>query len=282
MVQTAWDNDWEDTGTGNVKNIAYAAARVSAFLNWVRYGSATGGAGLYGSGGMCVQGTSAGGGGTAFALAWYGAGSYIDKVSFLSSPPLSDIEQGCEVLPGISSVVYVCPSGQLGCNSANAVSNWAVAPGYTDALSNMRTWSDDTTLGASGVCRNATVYNTSSTANAEWKAMSIADGSVGTFNLPNTNMTAWLCANVQGSDGNNGVMNNSSPEGELFFQNFTSSSQTAGLLINAVTACVGTEGVAEDGATPPGNYKAPYNTGRTAIEYDMLDDTNHLCKPYHP
>lgn len=68
IVQTAWDTDWEDTGTGNVKNIAYAAARVSAFLNWVRYGSTTGGAGPYGSGGMCIQGTSAGGGGAAFVL----------------------------------------------------------------------------------------------------------------------------------------------------------------------------------------------------------------------
>jgi hypothetical protein len=35
------------------------------------------------------------------------------------------------------------------------------------------------------------------------------------------------------------VMNNSSPEAQLFFQNFTSSSQTQGLTINGVTGCVG-------------------------------------------
>jgi len=34
IVQTKWDNDWEDTGTAT-KNIAYAAGRVAAFLNWV-------------------------------------------------------------------------------------------------------------------------------------------------------------------------------------------------------------------------------------------------------
>jgi hypothetical protein len=282
IVQTAWDNDWEDTGTGNVKNIAYAAARAAAFLNWVRYGSSTGGAGLYGSGGMCVHGTSGGGGATAYVLAWYGGGSYIDKVAFLSSPPMGDIEQGCEVIP-VSSAIHVCPSGQLGCNSTNAVSNWAVEPYYTDALSNMRTWSDDTTLGASGVCRNPTIYNTSSTANAEWKAMSISDGSIGTFSYPNTNMTAWLCANVYSTDGlNDGVMNNSSPQSQLFFQNFTSSSQSEGLLINAITSCDGTEGVAGTDAVPPGNYVTlGYTTGMPAIEYDMTADPANLCKAHH-
>jgi hypothetical protein len=75
IVQTSWDNDWEDTGTGNVKNIAYAAGRVAAFLSWVRYGSSTDGAALYGSGGMCVHGTSAGASAGAFVLAWYGGAS---------------------------------------------------------------------------------------------------------------------------------------------------------------------------------------------------------------
>lgn len=46
VVQTQWDADWEDTGT-STKNVAYAAGRPAAFLNWVRYGSTTGGSGLY-------------------------------------------------------------------------------------------------------------------------------------------------------------------------------------------------------------------------------------------
>jgi hypothetical protein len=106
VVQTAWDTDWEDTGSGNVKNVAYAAGRVAAFLSWVRFGSTTGGPGLYGSGGMCVHGTSAGAAAAAYALAWYSAGSgtgqyqnYLDKVAMLSGPTLSDVEQGCEVTP---------------------------------------------------------------------------------------------------------------------------------------------------------------------------------------
>lgn len=185
------------------------------------------------------------------------------------------------VMP-VSSAIHVCPPGQLGCNSTNAVSNWPVTPGYSDALSNMRTWSDDTSLSTTGVCNNATIYYTSSTANAEWKAMSIVDGSIGTFSYPNTNMTAWLCANVQSSDGlNDGVMNNSSPEAQLFFQNFTSSSQSRGLLINAITSCVGTEGVAETGSVPPGNYVTlGYGTGMSAIEYDMALDTVNRCQSH--
>jgi hypothetical protein len=30
-------------------------------------------------------------------FAWYGSGTYLDKVEFLSGPVLSDLEQGCEV-----------------------------------------------------------------------------------------------------------------------------------------------------------------------------------------
>jgi hypothetical protein len=194
------------------------------------------------------------------------------------APTLSDLEQGCMVIP-VSSAVHVCPTGQLGCNSTNAVSNWAQDPSYTDALSNVRTWSDDSTLGAAGVCKNPTIYYTSSTANAEWKAMSISDGTVGTFMYPKTNITSWLCANVYDSgDGlNDGVMNNSSPQAQLFFQNFTSSSQIEGLTINAVTGCNGDEGVTD--GTPPQNYvNAGYTTGRLAIEFDMTADTNNLCK----
>jgi hypothetical protein len=172
----------------------------------------------------------------------------------------------------------VCPSGQLGCNSTNAVSNWPVDPSYTDALSNVRACSDDSTLGAAGVCKSRTAY-TSGTANTEWKAMSTVDGTVGTFNYPKTNITAWLCANVyDSSDGmDDGVMNNSSPQAQLFFQNFTSTSQTSGLTINAVTACNGDEGVT-DGTPPTNYYDAGYTTGRLAIQFDMVNEPTNRCQ----
>jgi hypothetical protein len=71
-------------------------------------------------------------------------------------------------------------------------------------------------------------------------------------------------------------MNNSSPQAQLFFQQFTSSSQTAGLLINGVTICETDEQVG--GGVPPSNYTG---SGMAAIEFDMTTDTNNLCKARH-
>jgi hypothetical protein len=273
VVQTAWDSDWEDTGTGNVKNVAYAAGRVAAFLSWVRYGSSTGGTALYGSGGMCIHGTSAGGAAGAFVLAWYGGDSYIDKLAALSGPTLSNIAQGCKVGAIINQAV--CPSGQLGCNSSNAVTTWNQPPTYTDGKSNVRTWTGDPTCGGN--------YTTSGSSYTAWNAMSIVDGTVAKYDYPKTNITSWICANAYSSDGlNDGVMNNSSPQAQLFFQNFTSQSQISGLTINAITSCNGTEGVSGPYATPPGNYVAlGYTTGTSAIQYDMTTDQLNLCKARH-
>jgi hypothetical protein len=59
-----------------------------------------------------------------------------------------------------------------------------------------------------------------------------------------------LCASVYSTDGlNHGTMNNSSSQAELFFQNFTSTSQFKGLQVNAVTGCEGAEDVSH--AHPP-------------------------------
>lgn len=60
IVQTAWDSDWEDTGT-STKNIAYAAGRVAAFLNWVNTNLYVPIHNSNPLAGMCIQGTSAGG-----------------------------------------------------------------------------------------------------------------------------------------------------------------------------------------------------------------------------
>jgi hypothetical protein len=97
--------------------------------------------------------------------------------------------------------------------------------------------------------------------------MSIVDGTFGTFNYPKTSITSWLCSSVQCPNGlNHGIMNNSSSEAQIYFGNFTSSSQIPmGLTINGVTGCVGSEGVY--GGTPPSNYSG---TGMDAVESDML------------
>lgn len=89
--------------------------------------------------------------------------------------------------------------------------------------------------------------------------MSIVDGNVATFNYPKTDTTAWLCSCVYSSDGLcDGTMNNSSGQSQLLMQNFMSTSQYFGLLINGVTACNGDEDVTN--AHPP---------QQTNIETDM-------------
>jgi hypothetical protein len=275
VVQTAWDADWEDSG-GTTKSIAYAAGRPAAFLNWVRNGSTTGGVGLWTNGGMCVHGVSAGSAAAAYVLAWYGGSSYIDKFSALSGPPLSDIEKGC--IKPLASSVEVCPPGQLGCNSTNSPSNWMQAPKYSDAISGVREWTGDTVPTDQGTCLTTNPLGTLTTANTAWKNMSIVDGTVGTFNYGDTNMTAWLCAPPLAS----GVMNNSSPQGQLFFGQFMYTTQYQGLTINAVTECDGDEGVASLYSVPPSSYiDLGYTYGTAAIIYDMTADGVNKCISHH-
>jgi hypothetical protein len=84
-------------------------------------------------------------------------------------------------------------------------------------------------------------------------------------------MTAWLCASVYSGDSDHDdTMNNSSMQGELFYQMITSSSQIGKFYqINAVQTCDTAEGVAGAHAVAPGGV-----SGYTAIKLDMLDGTN--------
>jgi hypothetical protein len=271
VVQTAWDMEWEDPTNGSGGNIGSAACRPAAFLSYVRFGS-SGNPALWTTGGMCTQGESAGGAAGVYALAWYGAGSgigqhqnYLDKLSLLSAPPLADIEQGCKVVGEGLVLVEVCPSGQLGCNSANNPLSWTQYVEYSDAAAAVRDWS--------GLNSCAAGSTTSSANNAAWKAMSIVDGNIGAFSYPSTNITGWVCSSVASGDG---PMNNSSPEAQLFFQQFTNSSQYQGLTINGVSGCLNDEQVG--GGTPPSSYHVTY--GWQAIESDMKDSVNG-CVVHH-
>ena len=277
IVQTAWDSDWEDeSSVGLGGNIGLAACRPATFLGWVV-------SNLFSPihmsnplAGMCAHGTSNGASAIAYALAWYGLYSHIDKAIMVSGPPMSDIEEGC--IEPVDPDVQVCVPGppyQFGCNANNSPTSWSQGPKYTDALMGVRAWTGDST-GDRATCRTGMPAGTTGTANAAWKAMSIVDGTIGTFSYPKTNITAWLCANVYSSDGmDDGIMNNSSPEAQLFFQNFTSLSQISGLTVNAVTNCNGDEGAATTIAVPPSNY-SPMN-GLQAVEFDMTTDSSNAC-----
>lgn len=281
VIQTAWDNvAWEDASSDNSGgNIGYAACRPATFLSYVYNRFYTPIYQNNATAGMCIQGESAGGAAGAFALAWYGAGSasggYIDKLSLMSSPPLSDISQGCYYDNGsYDPPVEVCPPGQLGCNATNNPVDWTQAIQYTNALHGVREWTGDKNCGGPN--------NTTPAELANWKSMSIVDGNIGTFNYPKTNITAWLCSMVASGGG---PMNNSSPEAQLFFQQFANSSQYEGLTINGVINCGNSEEVGP--GTPPSNYtkikfEGQYiSLGWQAIEYDMVQDPINSCFSHH-
>jgi len=233
VIELAWTAQWEDTGdtTGDsTYGIKYAACRPATFLNYI-YNTyylpiKQGPHNPNPNAGMCAQGFSAGSGALGYALAFYGAGSdtsrvYLDKVELLSGPVFSDIEQGC-VVPTAPNVT-VC-QGSLSWCKLGTQTPWSQAPAYTShPLNSIRIWTGDNTCGGSS--------NTSTTSNGNWEAMSIATDPSTNFSYPNTKVTGWLCASVY----QNGTMNNSSPEGQLFYTQLASTNTP--LAVYAVQNC---------------------------------------------
>jgi hypothetical protein len=259
VVQVVWNTAWEITaasgGTGT--NIKTAGCRPATVLNYARQN-------IYSSGGMCAQGTSAGSAAIGYALAEYGAGSYLDNVELLSGPVLSDIEKGC-VVPNTPSIT-VCPSSQAYCNTGTPPEGgWPDAPQYIGGdITAINNWSGSTTCNGSA--------NTTSTQNAAWKHMSIVDGlSDSTFTYPQTAMAGWLCSNTSVSCGSQPCQNNSAAEGQYFYVNVTGAVEP--FKVTRIDKCSGQEGV-ESGLLPPPNQTT---SGFTAIANDMIAN----CTSHH-
>lgn len=225
IVQITWDSDWEAAGSANPASIKNAACRPATFFQYV-YTNVYGGS--RGDGGMCVHGHSGGAGALAYALTEYDAGSYLDKAMLTSGPVFSDVEAGCMV-PNVPSVT-ICPAGQLGCNG----DAWMVPPQYSPNA--LGSWT------GSNACNNVPRgHRTSPEDNTDWKEMSVVDGERdSTFSYPQTALSAWLCSNGQ---------NNSAPQGQLYYVNFTSINQLANngevafYSVNRVDSCLGAEDV---------------------------------------
>jgi hypothetical protein len=274
VVQTAWASPWEITNNGSTSydyNIRNAACRPASVLDYVYQNiyprSNNSGAG------MCAQGSSAGGAAIIYSLTWFDAANSLDKATLMAGPPLSDIEQGCEI-PN-NAAAAMCPTGQLGCNGWTQGPNGApiIAPlEYTQQADLVETWSGGTAITGPACANNNTA--TATLQNAAWLHMSIVDtsGYAGTpnFNYPQTAMTSWLC-----SSDVEGTQNNSSSQGMLFYQQITQPSQVNNYQVNAVSLCGGTEGV--NSGTPPPNWVTILQnaglspTGANAIAYDMTN-----------
>jgi hypothetical protein len=243
LVQMAWASSWEDTGL-TVKNVGVAACRPATLMNYIFQQVATPG------GAKCAQGFSAGSAAVGYALAWYGAGSYLDNAELLSGPVFSDIEQGCMVPqpPQLS----VCTPGQFGCPT-NINSEFLDFPAYDTGGSGTATGVGLITGDAS--CDGSA--NTTPQSNANWKAMSIVNGTTTpSFSYPKTAMAGWVC--------NNGL-NPSAAQGDLFYQQFTGPGQTAGFSLYPVTNCLQAEGVGSGTVDSLGG-----EIGSVAISNDMI------------
>ncbi|MBA3916883.1 MAG: hypothetical protein H0X25_24165, partial [Acidobacteriales bacterium] len=137
LITLAWASQWEDTGTP-VKNVGTAACRPATLISYLSQNVA-------GSGPECAQGISAGSAAMGYALAWYGAGSYLDKVQFVSGPVFSDIAQGCSVPQ--ATPVTVCPAGQFGCEAGDT---FVDSPAYdSQAAANVGAITGDPSCGGS-------------------------------------------------------------------------------------------------------------------------------------
>jgi hypothetical protein len=244
-VQVIWSTAWEDTGNGDGDSLKNAACRPATILNWLLNQK-----NVYAGGGMCAQGASAGSAAIGYALTEYGAYQYLNHVELESGPVLSDISVGCNPK---SSQITVC-SGNL-CNTGDQGS-WQDSPIYVDGAENaVSTWSS--AWGASACSTGDDIPQTQYTA---WKTMSIVDGlDDSTFNYPNTTIGGWLCSK---QDYCNGAwcQNNSAAQGQLYYQNLTSSKN-----VYRVDNCDGPEGV--DQGTVPGVHN---ETGIDAISNEMI------------
>jgi hypothetical protein len=280
--EVAWESPWEATAGTSGDNIMYAACWPATLLNYfyqyylVNMRQPPPG-GNNPHAGMCAQGFSGGSAALAYALAWYGAYSYVDKAALLSGPVFSDIEQGC-IVPAAPNKI-VCDGSPSWCKLGTQAP-WSDAPAYQDPVtSGVRLWSGPDPTCAYPPTSN---YQTSSQSNQNWLNMSIVNQSGGTFSYPNTNVTGWLCASVY---QNAQQMNNSSAQGQIFNAAVAAAEgSNLKLTVYAVQNCDDPEGVqTRDAVVPalaslcqPGNY-----CGYTAIMNDMTNQQNNPTYCHH-
>jgi hypothetical protein len=245
VVQYAWASEWPSVGKGYSANILAAACRPATLLSYI-YSNVHGGAAAGSA--MCAHGGSGGADALAYALAWYNAGSYLDKVLMASGPDMNAIAVGCKV-PAAPSV-EVCPPGQMGCVGPS----WMNSVQYTGTSATaLQNWTGDSSC--------AGRRNTTLSSQQNWINMSVDNGQAGSsFSYPQTALSAWLCSNGNQQAG----------LAQYYFSKFTNINQFANdgitpfYSVNRVDNCTNMESV-HDGTTSAGVY------GQTAMYLDMVD-----------
>jgi hypothetical protein len=273
--------------TGTFGNIQNAACRPATVFNWIFTTLFPSVQNANKIAPICALGDSAGSAAVAYSMAYYGASNWFDNVELLSGPVLSDVEQGCQV-PGAPYVNVCGANNQVGCMLGGGTP-WSLSPTYlAGANSAVQKWTNDPT------CANTLPINTGTPSQVRWLAQSIVDqapggssGATPIFYYPKTGMSAWLCRTVKNNTtydcaANNNANpnvcpNNSSPQGQLFYENIgtASSPPPPHYAIYAVDGCANAEGVGAGNV--PGFYPAVFNgmvQGVTAITDDMIGSSS--------
>lgn len=246
-VQVAWETAWEETANGTGHSLKAAGCRPATLMDWLLHQR-----NVYAGGGMCAQGASAGSAAIAYALTQYAAHQYLKHVILESGPVFGNVSTGCN--PN-SPDMTVCPGNQC---LTGGEGSWSDSPVYVDgAETAVSSWTGAT---GSNTCKSSRIGQTQY---ESWQTMSIVDGLIGresdtTFNYPTTTMSGWLCSKPAGCNLSR-CQNNSAAQGQLYYENVTSSKS-----VYRVDNCDGTEGV-EEGTVPAlGNQ-----SGVLAIIADM-------------
>jgi hypothetical protein len=297
VVQVSWGDDWELvsdplTGTGNIQA---AACRPATVFNWVNQNLFLPGIlGNNKTAGMCAVGDSAGSAAVAYSLTYYGAYNWFDYVSLLSGPVFGDIEQGCGVGSnlGKNDPITVCDPTKgndgWGCQLGASGTTWTLPAEYVGGAQNsVQGWTNEPSQ-----CAGSS--NTTNPSNTDWLRESIVDqpsvtgGPTPTFTYPKTAMSAWLCRppiknqnpNCAANNYNNSNVcpNNSSTQGQIFYQNIPSG--TSNYSLYAVDQCQTAEGVGAGNV--PGYQPQVFGgtvVGLTAITDDMVGNVPEQISP---
>jgi hypothetical protein len=187
-VQFAFDSQWQVSGT-TTGSIKVSACRVATVLQYLYANYFLMNASNTATAGMCAHSLSGGAGGLAFAMTYYGVGSFLDKAGFVSGPQYGDLVEGC--IPPMHAPVDICPTADgvyaMGCNSA--AGTWTDRPNYIEkTASNI-----SVELANDPPCSEKTHHYTESDRSI-LAATSVVDGLPdASYTYPNTAVSAYLC-----------------------------------------------------------------------------------------
>jgi hypothetical protein len=273
VVQVAWSvgQDWHDNlDQPSVKSIKYEACRPATLLNGIhqQFG---------GSASMCAQGHSAGAAELGYALAWYGASSYLDSVLLTSGPAFSNVIAGCQY-PSASPYnepVAVCTSGKC----KYSAQQWNDCAQYDNGTGRDCVGNPVDTLDAAdavagytsavpGNCNNYTESGqNTSLYDSDWDAMGVVSSGAVMNYAPKTSVYGFMCASTQ-----RGFQpNNSAAQSWMFLDSITGARNTG---FYRVDGCLGDEEIWGPQATVKVNFgsESGYMVSSSAMMSDCIGD----------